>query len=146
MEDIDDVIADVDEEEGIRRASASSRRENSFETLDSLMESESSNSAKIENGDKGGKDEEMVLIGKVEKFFSKLGVAAITLSGKLSIGDTIEISDDSGSMRFEVSSMQIDRKDVETALKGDDVGIKVNGRVSPGSSVYVVRPEPSFDA
>ncbi len=77
-------------------------------------------------------------IGNVEHFFSKLGVAAIRLSGTLRVGDTIEIENEEVAIRQKVSSMQIDRKDVSEASDGDDVGIMVNHPVQRGSAVYKI--------
>ncbi|MGC8587183.1 MAG: hypothetical protein ACP5K9_02770 [Candidatus Micrarchaeia archaeon] len=82
--------------------------------------------------------QEKVRIGVVERFYDKLGVAAIRLEGELSIGDTIEIGDESASIRQKVESMQINRNDVQSAEAGDDVGIKLKWKVEQGSAVYKV--------
>ena len=82
--------------------------------------------------------EHKIEVGEVERFFDKIGVAAIHLSGELKIGDTIQIEGDAEPVRVEVSEMQIDRKAVESAVAGDSVGIKVGTQVSPGSKVYLV--------
>ncbi len=79
------------------------------------------------------------LVGEVERFFDKVGVAAIHLSGDLKVGDRIEIEDGTGTVSLEVSSMQIDRKDVEAAGAGDSIGVKVEAPVKKGSEVYLVR-------
>lgn len=77
-----------------------------------------------------------VLIGEVERFFDKINVVAIRLSGELRVGDTIEIENEEYALRQRVSSMQINRKDVNSASSGDDVGVKLSVRVPRGSSVY----------
>jgi putative protease len=76
------------------------------------------------------------LVGEVDRFFDNLNVAAIRLSDTLAVGDTIEIENEEYTLRQRVSSMQIDRKDVDSASSGDDVGIKVSVPVKRGSSVY----------
>ncbi len=81
-------------------------------------------------------DRDKVLVGKVDRFFSKISVAAVTLVGELKVGDVIEIGDEEEAIRQKVSSMQIDRKDITEAGEGDDVGIKVNHVVRAGSNVY----------
>ncbi len=75
-------------------------------------------------------------IGTVEEFFSKINVAAVKLTGKLSVGDIIEIGTEEEAIRQRVSSMQIDRQDVQEADDGDSVGIKTKYRVPIGSGVY----------
>ena len=45
------------------------------------------------------KKSEKVEVGEVERFFSKVGVAAIRLTGELKIGDTVEMEGEDGPMR-----------------------------------------------
>ena len=75
-------------------------------------------------------------VGEVERYFEKIGVAAIKLTGSISVGDTLEIDDNDETIRLRISSMQIDRKDVTVASEGDDVGIKLNHPVGSGGKVY----------
>lgn len=77
-----------------------------------------------------------VLIGEVDHFFDHINVAAVKLSDRLAVGDTIEIENEDYTIRQRVSSMQIDRKDVREASAGDDVGIKMSVPVRKGSSVF----------
>lgn len=75
-------------------------------------------------------------VGTVEKYFDKLEVVAIALSGRLRVGDLIEIGSEDEAVRQRVGSMQIDRKEVEEAGEGASVGIKLRWRVDEGASVY----------
>lgn len=77
-------------------------------------------------------------IGKVETFFSHVEVAAIKLSGKLKIGDRIHIKGHTTDIEQLIDSMQINRKEVKEAKKGDEIGIKVNDRVRPNDAVFLV--------
>lgn len=76
------------------------------------------------------------LIGKVEQFYSKIGVVAITLSSGLKVGDIIEIGTDEEAVRQRISSMQIEREDVSEASAGESVGIKIKHPVEVNSDVY----------
>ncbi|MDE1874349.1 MAG: translation elongation factor-like protein [Candidatus Micrarchaeota archaeon] len=76
------------------------------------------------------------LVGEVEHFFESINVAGVRLSGRLAVGDTVEIENDEYTVRQRVSSMQINRKDVSEASAGDDVGVKVGVPVKRGSSVF----------
>lgn len=80
------------------------------------------------------------LIGKVEEFYGKIGVVGITLSSELKVGDIIEIGSEEEAVRQKVSSMQIDRKDIEEAYAGDSVGIKIKHPVEVNSDVYRIGP------
>jgi putative protease len=77
-------------------------------------------------------------IGTVSIYFSHVEVAAINVSGKLKVGDRIHIKGHTTDFEQLVDSMQIDRKDVKEAKKGDEIGIKVNDRVRPNDKVFIV--------
>jgi translation elongation factor EF-Tu-like GTPase len=116
MHDIDDIIAD-DEAESSRGKSKASDSDD----IDLYPRAK----AKVE-------------VGTVERFFDRVSVAAIRLTGDLKVGDTVEMDGEDGPITVEVSSMQIDRKDIEAATAGDSVGIKVEAPVKRGSRVYLV--------
>lgn len=77
----------------------------------------------------------MAKIGKISHYFDKIGVAALTLTGSLAMGDTVKI----GELTQVVNSMQIDRVPVEKAKNGDDVAIKVDQKVKEGMEVEKVQ-------
>jgi len=84
---------------------------------------------------------EEIAIGKVDRFFSKIGVAAIKITaGELNVGDTIKFKGHSTDFEQTVESMQVEHKNVEKAVAGDDVGIKVKEKVRDHDTVYLVRP------
>jgi len=68
-------------------------------------------------------------IGIVSSYFSHLSVAAIKLLGKLKIGEKIHIKGNTTDFKTEVKEMQIERKSVKEAKKGDHIGIKVPDKV-----------------
>ena len=75
-------------------------------------------------------------VGRVDRYFRKVGVAALELTGNLSIGDRIRFSGATTDFEMDVESIQIDLNPVESAGAGDDVGIKVPERVRPNDSVF----------
>ncbi len=83
---------------------------------------------------------EETAIGKVEKFFGKIGVAAIKITnGELKVGDTIKIKGHSTDFQQTVDSMQVEHQTVQKAGVGDDVGIRVKEKVHENDKVYLVR-------
>ena len=78
-------------------------------------------------------------IGRVSGYFSHVGVAAIKLSGSLKVGDKIHIKGHTTDLEQKISSMQIERKSVKEAKKGDHIGIKVPDKVRPNDSVFLVK-------
>ncbi len=106
--------------------------------LDSIIEEHEAYEKRLSRGaatDSGSTREE---VGKVTAFFDRISVAAIALTGSLKVNDIIEIGTEDDAVRQKVYSMQIDRKDVESAGLGDEVGIKTKYKVDIGSPVYLM--------
>ncbi len=78
------------------------------------------------------------LIGKITHYFGNIGVAVIELSDTLKLGDTIRIVGGETDFNQNVDSMEVEHQKVETAKKGDSVGLKVNQKVREGYKVYKV--------
>lgn len=78
------------------------------------------------------------LIGEVTHYFNKIDVAIIELSANLKTGDNIRIV--GGEIDFEqnVDSMEVDHKKVESAKKGESIGLKVEQKVREGYKAYKV--------
>lgn len=77
-------------------------------------------------------------IGKVTHYYDKIGVAIIELSGSLKQGETIKIVGKDGEFTQTVSSMQYEHQPIESAKKGQSVGIKVDQKVKENDLVYAV--------
>jgi len=77
-------------------------------------------------------------VGKIAHYFTNIGVAVVELSGELKEGDKISIEGANTNVQQDASSMQIDRKPVESAGKGQSVGLKVKDRVREGDKVFKV--------
>ncbi|MDP3991144.1 MAG: hypothetical protein Q8P63_02515 [Candidatus Nealsonbacteria bacterium] len=80
--------------------------------------------------------EEGKLIGEISHYFSNLSVAVIDLSSPLKSGDTIRVAGGEVDFIQTVDSMEVDHKKVETAKKGDSVGLKISQKVREGYKVY----------
>ena len=92
---------------------------------------------KTENGEAR---EKKLFVGKVEKYWGKMGVAHVKiLSGKLQVGDEIYIrGNTTGLIRVKIESMEIKNKPVEQVKKGQDVGIKLP-LCRKGDEVYIIK-------
>jgi len=75
-------------------------------------------------------------IGTVSNYFDHVSVAAIKLTGALKTGDTIRLVGGETDFEQKVDSMQIQREPVESAKKGDEIGIKVKEKVRKGYKAY----------
>ena len=78
-------------------------------------------------------------IGYVSKFFGRISVAAIEITAlELNVGDTIRIKGQTTDQKMEVKSIQIEHKTVETAKRGDSIGIKVTEKARRKDKVYKI--------
>ena len=77
-----------------------------------------------------------LLVGTVTHYFSKIDVAVLSLQEPLSVGDSIHIRGHTTDLEEVVESMEVERSRIESAKPGDDVAIKVTGRVRAGDKVY----------
>lgn len=76
-------------------------------------------------------------IGKITHYFSNIEVAVIDLLAPLKKGDEIRIvGGENTDFNQMVDSMQVDHKEVKSAKKGDEVGLKVKEKVHEGYKVY----------
>jgi len=80
-----------------------------------------------------------VRVGMVTKFYSKLDVALIKLTeGNLKLGQEIYIEGKHTYLKQIIASMQIEGKDIKSATKGKEVGIKVVKKVREGDNVFMI--------
>jgi len=77
-------------------------------------------------------------VGKITHYYDKIGVAVVELTDSLAVGDTIKISGQEKEFTMNVTSMQAEHQQIQTAKKGDAIGMKVDQAVSEGDEVYRV--------
>lgn len=77
-----------------------------------------------------------VKLGKISHIFDKIGVAVIEVEKPISVGDTISIEGSTTNFQQKIDSMQIDKKPVQKAIKGQSIGMKVKDKVRVGDIVY----------
>lgn len=87
----------------------------------------------------GLSEKELVEIGKITHFFTKISVAIVELTGTLSVGDQILLKGPTTNVEQKVDSMQIEHKDVQKASRGQSIGLRVNDRVREHDVVYKVK-------
>lgn len=82
----------------------------------------------------GDTEDKLQQIGVVTHFFPKVSVAVVNPSGPIKIGDSVKICDKEGNVVVEqnVSSMEIDHKQIQSAAKGKEFAMKVDVPVKEG--------------
>jgi putative protease len=81
-------------------------------------------------------EENVVEVGKITHFFSKISVAVIELKASLKVGDTIVVKGPTTDFEQLVDSMQIEHDNVAQAEAGQSIGLKVVQRVRETDIVY----------
>lgn len=78
-----------------------------------------------------------IKVGKITHFFDNISVAVLVMTdGSIKVGDMIRIGEVGTGVEQKVESMQVDHKQVDTANKGEEVGLKVSAPVKEGDVVY----------
>ncbi|MFL7893190.1 MAG: hypothetical protein ACK2UM_13555 [Anaerolineales bacterium] len=76
------------------------------------------------------------LVGEVNHFYNRIGVAVVDLVDMLQIGDQVHFFGRSTDFRQEVGSMQIEHEPITEARKGQEIAMKVERRVRNHDKVY----------
>ena len=63
-------------------------------------------------------------------------MAVIKVLAPIKAGDRIKISGHDKEFEQEITSLQVEHQNIQTAKKGDDVGMKVDQPVKDGDEVY----------
>jgi putative protease len=81
-----------------------------------------------------------VPVGEITHYFPKIQVAVLKIKkGSLLVMDPIRIEGKLTNFNQTVGSMQIDRKPIEKALRGDEIGLQVREPVQPGDIVFKLK-------
>lgn len=77
-------------------------------------------------------------VGKVTHYYDNIGVAILELSDTLKVGDRIKFEGHGADFEQEVTSLQVNHKQVEKASKGEMIGMKTDQKVREGTDVEKV--------
>ncbi|MBI1754728.1 translation elongation factor-like protein [Candidatus Azambacteria bacterium] len=75
-------------------------------------------------------------IGAVTHYYGGVGVAIVKFNRAVKVGETVHFKGANTDFTQPISSMQFDHKDIQSAKKGQEVGIKVDDKVREGDNVY----------
>jgi putative protease len=77
-------------------------------------------------------------IGTITHFFDNISVGIIKLEGDIKIGDRVKFQGATTNFEQEITSMQYEHENIESAKKGQEVGVKTNEKVREGDNVYLL--------
>ena len=75
-------------------------------------------------------------IGKVTHYYGGIGVAIVKFNREIKLGETIHFKGPHTDFSQKIDSMQYDHKDIGSAKKGQEVGIKAEQKVRESDEVY----------
>ena len=83
------------------------------------------------------KNSEPKPIGVVTHFYGKLGVAIVKFKQSVDVGARVKFKGATTDFEEAINSMQFEHQPIESAKKGQEVGIKVGGKVREGDEVFL---------
>jgi selenocysteine-specific translation elongation factor len=82
-----------------------------------------------------------VQIGEITHYFNRIGVAVVSLTGDIRVGDVVHILGRLTDFQQQVTSLQIEHQSIQEAGAGQEVAIKVSRPVRPRDKVYRITEE-----
>lgn len=82
------------------------------------------------------KPAQLPLLGEITHYFPKVKAAVFVCKASLSVGEPIWVKGQTTNFRQTVSSMQVNRKPIDRAKKGEEIGLEVLRDVRVGDEVY----------
>ncbi len=77
-------------------------------------------------------------IGEVKHYYGGIGVAVVKFNKAVKVGEQVRFGGATTDFEEKIASMQYDHKDIASAAKGQEVGIKISQKVREGDKVYPV--------
>ena len=77
-------------------------------------------------------------LGVVTHYFNHLGVGIVKVGSPIKVGVKVHIKGHTTDFEQEITEMQFNHNAIETAKKGQEVGIKLKKQVREGDKFYLV--------
>jgi translation elongation factor EF-1alpha len=81
-------------------------------------------------------EENVIEVGQITHFFSKIQVAVLELTGPLTVGDQILVKGPTTDFEQVVESMQIEHTSIQRAEAGQSIGLKMAEHARERDIVY----------
>lgn len=75
-------------------------------------------------------------IGEVTHYYGGIGVAIVKFKQNVDVGVMVNFKGSHTDFTQKINSMQYDHKDIKTAKKGQEVGIKVDEKVREKDEIF----------
>ncbi len=81
-------------------------------------------------------EENIIEIGQITHFFSKINVAVVELTAPLAVGDRILVKGPTTDFEQAVDSMQIEHANIQKAEAGQSIGLKMAEHAKERDIIY----------
>jgi len=81
-------------------------------------------------------EENIIEIGQITHFFSKINVAVVELTAPLAVGDRILVKGPTTDFEQAVDSMQIEHANIQKAEAGQSIGLKMAEHAKEKDIIY----------
>jgi len=81
-------------------------------------------------------EENIIEIGQITHFFSKINVAVLELTAPLAVGDRILVKGPTTDFEQAVDSMQIEHANIQKAEAGQSIGLKMAEHAKEKDIIY----------
>ena len=81
-------------------------------------------------------EENVIEVGHITHFFSKIQVAVLELTAPLTLGDRILVKGPTTDFEQVVDSMQVEHENIQKAEAGQSIGLKMTERARERDVVY----------
>ena len=81
-------------------------------------------------------EENIVEVGRITHFFSKISVAVVELTAPLVVGDRVLVKGPSTDFEQVIESMQIEHQNIPRAEAGQSIGLKLAQLAKEKDAVY----------
>lgn len=81
-------------------------------------------------------EENIIRVGQVTHFFSKIGVAVVELTAPLAVGERILVKGPITDFEQLVESMQIEHQNIPKAEAGQSIGLKMAEQARERDTIY----------
>ena len=88
----------------------------------------------------GDQTERKQFVGKTFKYWPRAKACSVKMNaGKISVGDEVYLIGEEPIKRTKIKSIEFEGKDVKSAKKGQEVGIKFGSKVKNGTEIYLIK-------
>jgi len=77
-------------------------------------------------------------VGVITHYYTKIGVGIVKFTAPFKIGNTLHFQGHATDFKQTITEIELDHQKIQSAKKGQEVGIKLDQKVRENDTVYLV--------